>query len=422
MCTNPIHLDPFTTVSCGICDQCITARKSDWVARCMAEKASMGHAFAITLTYRNDYLGNLPASARIFHYRHVQLFLKRLRKAYSDHYGSTGDIRYIVAGERGSKNDRVHWHMVIFSRQSISPLGEWTSIFDASEIDMPLDRDVIWSLWPHGFVHVQRPNQSGMSYVLKYALKDQFTVSKSRDSARITKADNHGAGMFRMSKKPPIAFEWLTSLLNEYAAKEAVPPSFQFRIPEMKGYWVPRGLLRNLAIERIYEINQQHLADYGRPCPQWPSLIASVSQLKSESIMEGLIYGPSEQTSEDVQDDARLFGLQLAQKQRERARAYRINKTIYRCCGHAPCEECLSGFSDDTRSRADAEAQNSFAVHKRDHPDADWRSYHNYLCSGEGGPIEANRHCICRDAPHVRTAVDAAEKARRFRFRLFGGR
>jgi hypothetical protein len=41
--------------------------------------------------------------------RHLQLFLKRLRK----HYNVQG-IKYLASGEYGGKLDRPHYHLVIF--------------------------------------------------------------------------------------------------------------------------------------------------------------------------------------------------------------------------------------------------------------------------------------------------------------------
>src|SRR5690554_1488542 len=125
MCSNIIkHGD--VEFACRTCNECISARKNDWVARAMAEKAVSGETIAIELTYRNSLDGTLPDAAKAFKYRDVQLFLKRLRKAYTDEYRQAGEIRYIVVGERGSKRKRVHWHMVIFSDRPISTLGKWT--------------------------------------------------------------------------------------------------------------------------------------------------------------------------------------------------------------------------------------------------------------------------------------------------------
>ena len=58
-----------------------------------------------------------------------------------------------------------------------------------------------WSHWPWGLISVQVPDQGGMMYALKYALKDQFNVEKSRGTMREHKAEAWGSGFFRMSKK-----------------------------------------------------------------------------------------------------------------------------------------------------------------------------------------------------------------------------
>lgn len=313
MCSDPITtIDHETgetiTFACRRCNECIAARKNDWIARAMAEKATSGEVVVLGLSYRNEPDGTQPAAARSFRYEDIQMFLKRLRKAYWERYKKNGEVRFIVAGERGSDNNRVHWHMVLFADRPITNLGRWYKefptpkgigwravswrIWEAVAIRlklMPLDKRCHWSFWPHGHVHPQVPDQGGMAYVMKYALKDQFNALKSKGTMREGKGNNHGASYFRMSKSPPIGFRWLEAYCEELAARETVPPTANVKPPEYSGYWFVKGRMREWMLQRFHEINQARRDKHGHDCAQWNALVHSV--MSEEKDWEILQYG-----------------------------------------------------------------------------------------------------------------------------------
>jgi hypothetical protein len=269
----------------------------------MAEKAYMKHAFLITLTYRNNENGTKPDGARTFVYRHVQLFLKRVRKAYNQKYDATGEISYIIAGERGSQKDRVHWHMVLFSKRPIDMLGEWTDHKQKPVTDWLgniVNRPIIgkkkrchWSFWEHGHVNVLRPDRKGMAYVVKYCLKDSFNVVNSKGTAREGKAENHGASYFRMSKKPPIGQRYLRQKLESWAERGVVPPELEITIPDYRGgYWYPKGKLRDWLLGGVREINEAIKAATGKDAAGWRPLLASV--WNDEKDADNLLYSEPE--------------------------------------------------------------------------------------------------------------------------------
>lgn len=327
MCSQPQNTPLGVLVSCRSCDQCIAARKNTWVARAMAEKVTMGHAALLTLTYR-DYLdGRTPDGARAFHYQHVQTFLGRLRTAYARQYQARNEVSYICAGERGSRKDRVHWHMVLFSAKPVLDLGEWTD-YQGNTLPGPrvnqrraLDH---WSMWDHGTVDVMTPDQGGMAYVLKYALKDQFNQVKSRGKSRARKAEVHGASMFRMSKQPPIGWRFLDQKLSEWREKGVVPVRPQIQVPEYSGFWYPTGQARERFLMGLHQINREHRLENGVDCAGWSTLLARVSE--NEKDWECLVYGEVEKTEiRDLEETFELDAEQLAQR-----------------CGRArPCRACV---------------------------------------------------------------------------------
>ncbi len=353
MCSNPINYDG-QTFACRSCNDCLKSRKNDWIARCMAERAVSGEVTVLNLTYRPNKDGTEPDGSKAFKYSDVQKFLKLLRENYYSTYGKRNEIRYIIAGERGSKNDRVHWHMIIFSVRSIRCLGQWFDFY-FREISGPRfnRRMDHWSLWPHGHIVVDDGNQSSISYTLKYALKDQFNVVKSKGTAREASSENHGASMFRMSKYPPLGWTYLERLIEEWGALLVVPARLDVSIPDYSGFWWPKGKAREYLLESLHLINRKCIQEKGRPCPQWNTLL--LSTVSNEKDWEILAYGPEEQQEELTEEEKRC----LQRQQNKSFSAYlRLSteategaqiKSV--CGGIKPCRLCWNGASREERAR-----------------------------------------------------------------------
>lgn len=126
-------------VKCGKCKGCLRLRQNDWVRRAMMEFEAHDRTWFLTLTYRGEFEVGYDA---------VQKFLKRLRK-------NTGHkIRFLCATERGSKNDRLHYHLCIHG-----PLA--------------LTKRLIIKEWPHGLTHMRlMKDLTAARYVAKYTAKD----------------------------------------------------------------------------------------------------------------------------------------------------------------------------------------------------------------------------------------------------------
>ncbi len=345
MCTRPITHDGLT-FACRICNACITARKNDWVARAMAESAVNDHTLVFALTYRNEDGGEKPDGAVAFKYADVEAFLKHLRETYYRRYGKRGEIRFICAGERGSNGtQRVHWHMVIWAKRSLVDLGEWTD-HRRRPCGFRTDQRMHWTFWRHGYVYPQKPDQGGIAYVLKYALKDQFTELKSKDTMREANAEAHGASYFRMSKMPPIGMPYLERRCDRWEALRVVPRRLHIKVPDYTGYWWPKGAAREYLINRLWAINEKRKQEIGRECAQWQTLLAScVDDIKT---WEGLVYGPQEETPQEFANDA--WRVYLEKEQRVRARSRRVQQWRQRCGGVVVCRACWNGF-DQTRRK-----------------------------------------------------------------------
>ena len=254
MCSDPQeNIDRETgevnTFACRNCDECIATRRHGWVARAMAEKATSAHTLCLTLTYDNETQANRD-SAAMFCYQDVREFLNRLRsacryQARKEKWTSVPTVRFICAGEQGSRNGRCHWHLIVYSDMDLTRIGK----FRRKGQLISHRRDMItvgkrkirmnWNLWGRGFVTVQEPDQAGMNYVLSYRLKDQFTAEKAEGTMRESKAEDFATGLFRMSKRPAIGESWLVQKLEGLDAAGSVLPNLQLKIPGFRGSGIP---------------------------------------------------------------------------------------------------------------------------------------------------------------------------------------
>lgn len=309
------------------------------------------HALCVALTYDNSTQENRDAAA-MFQYSDIRLFLARLRDAAWQQERKAAKlarrepvrpvIRFLCAGEQGSRDNRCHWHMILYSDCDLLKLGVISKF--GRRVTDPADIYTVgknklrrhWSLWGKGFVTFQKPDQGGMNYVLSYCLKDQFTGEKSRGTMREAKAENFATGLFRMSKRPPIGHEWLVQKMVALAERGQVLPNTHLRVPGFRGYWRPNDMPRERLLTGLLAINQQVRWRAGKDAPQWASLVAHCKD--SETDME-VLNGP--QIEEGELSEREQFELELEARKREAADAGRRREIVRRCARQLPCRQCL---------------------------------------------------------------------------------
>lgn len=117
-CTNPVRIQikPKTgyaswkypdglTVPCGKCIFCRIHKRKEWSIRMLHEKEEHNDSSFITLTYSDVHLPSNSSLSK----RHLQLFIKRLRKSMAP-----SRIKYFACGEYGDKTHRPHYHAILF--------------------------------------------------------------------------------------------------------------------------------------------------------------------------------------------------------------------------------------------------------------------------------------------------------------------
>jgi hypothetical protein len=356
VCSNPQKLPSGQKVACGSCNECIAVKKWDWVSRAVAETASAPWGGVVTLTYDNSELSRHGRT--VFFYDHVQRWVRSLRDEIRDS-GGVGNVRYIVAGENGSKKKRVHWHVLLWSTENLFSLGkyadfeaQWRKGWLPSAGPHPdclviptMRKRLVWSKWPYGHVFLDRMDRGSAEYVLKYAIKDQFNSVKSRGTARENKADSYGASFFRMSKMPPVGYNYLQRRIGMWMANGQVPPDGLVTVEGLKGKWYPRGFMRDAFIEGLAVVYNYSLETRGKPPAGWSALmgnwVKTETGLRDIEAITGVLEDAAEKERQDaieqISSGERIFG-------------HESIPTKYRVCGRAyPCDTCLEDASDGQR-------------------------------------------------------------------------
>jgi hypothetical protein len=400
MCTKPLTINGYE-VSCRECDECVATYKNSWVSRCVAEKQTFPHAYAVTLTYADvvtivdgQQVKQPPLGARVYRYKDVSDFWKRLRYHANKKWQKQGfALRYVVVGEKGTKEGRCHYHGVLFATHPIHELGE---LEGKKTKGFAYKRRLNWTLWGHGYVEFQRPDRAGMAYVLKYILKARMTAARSRGFAREGKTEWLASSYLWCSKKPAIGSIWLFDKLNDLVSKGMCPPALRVRVPG-GGDWYVHGKLQKDMCLYLHHANAEFRKERGRDLAGWSTLINSVSdeiekedtgELVKRKPWEYLIHGEEaeEEISEQEREIRRLhaeqqyqrFKAQIEHKRRIAAPIESARATV-RNCGHiVPCANCAARLYPEEKADFEQEYILRFDSWQQRHPQGSRESASEY--------------------------------------------
>lgn len=355
MCVKPVTTRDGDVVPCGRCNDCVAVKKWDWVARGVAETATNEWAGVVSLSYDNSELSKDGKVA--FRYADVSAFFKRLRH--------TAPLRFLVAGERGSKRGRVHWHVLLWSPVNLFTVGEFAD-FDRQfaagglpssgpdprfKCEPAMRKRLVWSAWPFGHVFFDAVDQNSVEYVVKYAQKGMFNAVKSRGTKRFTKSEVSAAGMFRMSKFPPLGSVYLQQQIEGWRSKLHVPPTGHVTVSGMSGTWFPRKVLREQLFDGLASVYRASMEKRGAPPHGWRALIDTWSQTEAglalvTNLMERI--EPDELSQEAAQEETEEY---VRENQRRSRNEARERAKINKCYRPYPCDGCLAAL--DAGSRRD---------------------------------------------------------------------
>lgn len=159
-----------------------------WSLRLLVEARYHTYARFLTLTYAETF------RPPVLQKRDIQLFLKRLRK------GFPASIRFFCCGEYGTRTNRPHWHLIIYTSRLPDRLS--LGLITLKE-------------WPFGFTHVGELNVKSAMYAAKYSLKSYADGQRS---------------CVTMSRRPGLGKEYFVWLGGYYAERFAELPAVPNRI------------------------------------------------------------------------------------------------------------------------------------------------------------------------------------------------
>lgn len=210
---------------CGSCPECLSQKASPWVLRSFYEQRDHLHNCMITLTYDNyEYdshgriVGELPPD-RDLHVckRDVQLFVKRLRK-----YFSNVSIKYIITAEYGSRTHRAHYHALLFGVDFFEDRVPYKLSKRGNQI---YTSSTLTSLWGKGICTVDNVNLNASTtrYCTKYLAKsrseDTFMLFSHKIGLSGLLRDFNGKSYFVEGREYPVPRSvWETYIMTHYSS------------------------------------------------------------------------------------------------------------------------------------------------------------------------------------------------------------
>jgi len=189
---NEGYREPHAAVPCGQCLGCRLDWAADWALRCEKEAKLWPYNSFVTLTYNDEELPIGASTRSTVSKREFQLFMKRLRFELGE------GIRFFASGEYGDKNDRAHYHALLFNCHFPDQL-QWR----VSRGHTLYRSAILERLWPYGFSTIGPVNFQTANYVARYVVK------KLRGSLAQQQYADREPPFALMSRNPGIGAHWL---------------------------------------------------------------------------------------------------------------------------------------------------------------------------------------------------------------------
>lgn len=196
-------------IPCGQCIGCRIDRTKQWAVRAMHESSLHDTNSFITLTYNPE---SLPSDHSV-HRSHLQNFFKRLRKKLHPK-----KIRYFACGEYGEKQNRPHYHSIIFGYD----FPDKKPHSQNHSGDILYRSSILESAWPFGHCLIGECTFESCAYIARYCLKKRMGKPDSIDKHGKTNASYYelcdpetgeihilNPEFSAMSNRPGIGKNWL---------------------------------------------------------------------------------------------------------------------------------------------------------------------------------------------------------------------
>lgn len=198
---------------CGQCVGCRLNYSRQWAIRLIHENQMHENSCFITLTFNQESLNKRdnPDSLQV---RDFQLFMKRLRKKHPQK-----NIRFFHCGEYGEKNNRPHYHALIFNHD----FSDRKLFREKNNIKLYTSRE-LEQLWPYGFSTIGDVTFQSSAYVARYIMKKQKGKNAKEHYTNIDKDTGEVSQIepeyCTMSRKPGIGYEWFNKYKSDVYPKD----------------------------------------------------------------------------------------------------------------------------------------------------------------------------------------------------------
>lgn len=253
-------------IPCGRCVGCKLDYSRSWAVRCVLESLDFPDNSFLTLTYEK--------APPFLIKKDLSDFIKRLRNAHPDI-----KIRFFGCGEYGSKNDRPHFHVLIFGYgfpdKKLIKSYEGSNLYQSQELS---------KLWKFGLSSIGEVCLKSCAYVARYTSKK---VGSSRGDEFVLMSRRPGIGAkFFYDKKDLI---YLTDTLygNFGSSHKARVPRYYDKLAEKEGID-----LTKIKDERIRRANNfmnlgKYLHGFGDDIPL-NNLLDGIANMKFNLLKRGI--------------------------------------------------------------------------------------------------------------------------------------
>ena len=271
-------------VACGQCLGCRLDHSRMWAMRivheCSLHEVTGGNCF-VTLTYRDrvecteDQLrdGYHVPDDWSLHKKHVQDFMKRLRKAFEPQR-----IRFFLCGEYGNRCKhgidlslvkcplcnvgRPHYHVCLFNCD-FPDLEVYSSRDGENRYTSPM----LEAIWKYGFVDVGELNFDSAAYVARYCLKkvtgvmaDDYYCQYDFDGC-VTWVDQE---FCLMSRRPGVGKEWFDKYVDDVFPSDEVPVPGAGVVKGVPRYYQELFKISEpLKLEEIKQVRKEFMRAHG---------------------------------------------------------------------------------------------------------------------------------------------------------------
>lgn len=200
------------SLPCGQCMACRLERSRQTAVRAMHEASMFSDNSFITLTFSPDGLSQMCPTGSLDK-RHMQLFMKRLRKYYDDRR-----IRTLYCGEYGDKLGRPHYHAALFNLD-FPDKTYWKSVNGFKYYTSEQLREI----WPYGFNVIGDLTFESAAYIARYCTK-KITGDKAEEYYKKVLADTGEVvrvipEFAQSSNRPGLGAEWF----DKYGMTDVYP-------------------------------------------------------------------------------------------------------------------------------------------------------------------------------------------------------